>query len=184
MIKCGRHTYNSDRIEKVYFGNENEHDIIIGNFTSLPSKLRIYTEQGKGHHYKRSSTYPFSTRKYLFNSVKEEEKNFDDFLGGNVIIGNDVWIGEHVTITPGRTIGDGSVIATNSHIVRNVKPYSIVGGNPAKLLKWRFSEAIIKKFLDLKWWDLEDDQINLIMPYLQSVPTIEMFDEIYKILEK
>ena len=62
----------------------------------------------------------------------------------DVIIGNDVWIGSNVTIMSGVTIGDGVVIANNSHVVKNVEPYSLVGGNPAKLIKYRFSQEQIK----------------------------------------
>jgi virginiamycin A acetyltransferase len=70
---------------------------------------------------------------------------------GNVIIGNDVWIGSNVTIMSGVTIGDGAVIANNSHVVKNVEPYTLVGGNPAKLIKYRFSKEQIEKLLKIKW---------------------------------
>ena len=77
----------------------------------------------------------------------------------------------------GVTIGDGAVIANNSHVVKNVEPYSLVGGNPAKFIKYRFSEDIIKKMLLLKWWDLPDEKINELSPLLCS----NKFDELFKI---
>jgi virginiamycin A acetyltransferase len=79
---------------------------------------------------------------------------------GNVIIGNDVWIAENATIISGVTIGDGAVIANNSHVVKNVEPYSIVGGNPAKLIKYRFTKDQIDKLLSIKWWYWTDNKIN------------------------
>ena len=87
-------------------------------------------------------------------------------LGKNIIIGNDVWIADNVTIMPGVTIGDGAVIATNSHVVKNVKPYSIVGRNPAKHIKYRFTKEQIEKLLEIKWWDWEDSKINQFIPLI------------------
>lgn len=79
---------------------------------------------------------------------------------GNIKIGNDVWVGHNATIMSGVTIGDGAIIATNSTVVRDVAPYSIVGGNPAKLIKFRFPEATIEKLLELKWWDWDIEKIT------------------------
>jgi acyl-[acyl carrier protein]--UDP-N-acetylglucosamine O-acyltransferase len=66
----------------------------------------------------------------------------------------------------GVTIGDGAVIACNSHVVKDVEPYTIVGGNPAKLIKYRFSQKQIEKLLEIKWWFWDDDKINNFTPLL------------------
>ena len=87
---------------------------------------------------------------------------------GDIIIGNDVWIGDNVTIISGVIIGDGSIIATNSHVTSNVKPYSIVGGNPAKLIKYRFDDEIIQKLLEIKWWDWDTEKIKNFASVLNS----------------
>ena len=79
---------------------------------------------------------------------------------GNINIGNDVWIGYNATIMAGVTIGDGAIIATNATVVKDVEPYSIVGGNPAKEIKKRFSEEVIRKLLALKWWDWDIEKIT------------------------
>ena len=71
-----------------------------------------------------------------------------------------MWIGENVTIMSGVTIGDGVVIANNSHVVKNVEPYSLIGGNPAKLIKYRFTPEQITKLLEIKWWYWDDTTIN------------------------
>ena len=87
---------------------------------------------------------------------------------GDVVIGNDVWIGLGATIMSGVNIGDGAVIATRSLITKDVPPYAIVGGNPASIIKKRFNDGIIKKLLDIKWWDWEDEQIEKAIPIFLS----------------
>ena len=99
---------------------------------------------------------------------------------GDVIIGNDVWIGSGATIMSGVTIGDGAVVAANSHVCSRVPPYSVFGGNPARLIKMRFSEEIVQRLLQLKWWDLPDDAINRLVHLLCS-PNV---DELINALEK
>jgi len=94
---------------------------------------------------------------------------------GNVVIGSDVWIGEGVTILSGVKIGDGAIIAANSVIVKNVEPYSIVGGNPAKLIKYRFSEEQIKHLLEIKWWDWSEEKIIDNIEYLSSSKFVDTF---------
>jgi virginiamycin A acetyltransferase len=79
---------------------------------------------------------------------------------GDTVIGNDVWIGHNATITAGVTIGDGAIIATNATVVNDVEPYSIVGGNPARLIKYRFPEEKIAELLKVKWWDWEISKIT------------------------
>jgi len=71
-----------------------------------------------------------------------------------------VWIANGVTIMSGVKIGDGAIIAANSHVVKDVDPYSIVGGNPAKIIKYRFTKEQIKNLLEIKWWNWSDDKIN------------------------
>jgi len=79
---------------------------------------------------------------------------------GNTIIGNDVWIGFNATIMPGITIGDGAIISTNATVTKDVEPYTIVGGNPAKPVRKRFSEKQIEILLKLKWWDWDIEKIT------------------------
>ena len=95
---------------------------------------------------------------------------------GDIIVGNDVWFGRDVTIMSGVTIGDGAVLAANSHVVKNVEPYSVVGGNPAKFLKLRFTPEQIEKLLEIQWWNWEDEKINKFAPLLCN-PNIDEFIE-------
>jgi len=119
---------------------------------------------GGNHRTDWVTTYPFGhINQHIFNNFNGQGH---PATKGDVVIGNDVWIGQNVTIMSGVTIGDGAIIANNSHVVRNVEPYSIVGGNPAKLIKYRFTKEQIEKLLEIKWWDWDDDKINRLSPLL------------------
>ena len=134
----------------------------VGNFCSIAKDVTIFL--GGNHRTDWVTTYPFGhIHKELFNTF---DGNGHPATNGDVTIGNDVWIGYNVTIMSGVTIGDGAVIAANSHVVKNVEPYTIVGGNPAKHIKYRFTPEQIEKLLEIKWWFWEDDKINKFIPLL------------------
>lgn len=151
-MSYGKHTYGR---MNVYTWGEGS-NLVVGNFCSIAANVKVYL--GGNHRIDWVTTYPFG-------HINQEIFNLFDGTGhpqtkGDVNIGNDVWIGDNVVIMSGITIGDGAVIANNSHVVKNVEPYSIVGGNPAKLIKYRFSKEIIEKLLEIKWWYWDDDKIN------------------------
>lgn len=130
--------------------------LIIGKFCMIASQV-TFIMNGANHLTKSVSSYPFS----IFGEDWQNAMEGKEYPSkGNTIIGNDVWIGYNATIMPGITIGDGAIIAANSTVTRNVKPYSIVGGNPAEEIKKRFSEEDIEKLLSLKWWDWEIEKIT------------------------
>lgn len=136
--------------------------LYIGKFCSIGANVNIYL--GGNHRIDWVTTYPFGhINKDKFNKFNGKGH---PSTKGNVIIGNDVWIGSNVTIMSGITIGDGSVIANNSHVIKNVEPYSLVGGNPAKFIKFRFTKEQIKKLLEIKWWDWDDEKVNKFTPLL------------------
>ena len=94
----------------------------------------------------------------------------------DIKIGNDVWIAQDVRITGGVTIGDGAIIANNSHVVKDVEPYTIVGGNPARYIKHRFYKDVIEKLLEIQWWNWEDEKINEILPILCSADSRKILE--------
>ena len=131
---------------------------IIGNFCSISQKVNVIV----GTHPTSSylSTHPafFSTRKqsgftFASNNDFEEFKYADEKQKKTVVIENDVWIGYGVNILQGITIGNGAIVASNALVTKDVPPYSIVGGVPAKIIKYRFQEDEITKLLKIQWWN-------------------------------
>lgn len=86
--------------------------------------------------------------------------NPTSFCRGDIVIGNDVWVGANVTVMDGVTIGDGAVVAAGAVVVRDVPPYAIAGGNPARVIRYRFTEEDIRALLEVRWWDLPEDVLR------------------------
>ncbi|SHO61892.1 CatB-related O-acetyltransferase [Algoriphagus zhangzhouensis] len=130
--------------------------LIIGKFCMIASDVK-FIMNGANHLTQAVSTYPFA----IFGNGWEKAMEGKTYpQKGDLEIGNDVWIGFNATIMGGVKIGDGSIIASNSTVVKDVAPYSIVGGNPAQEIKKRFSDDKIKKLLDLRWWDWDIEKIT------------------------
>jgi acetyltransferase-like isoleucine patch superfamily enzyme len=172
-MKVGKYTYGHTKIkhERLKTGN-----ITIGSFCSISEGVTIFTGKG-GHRTEHISTFPFG-RIHKKKFPNDPTKCLSSDIG-DVIIGNDVWIAKNATIMSGVTIGDGAVIANNSHVVKDVEPYSVVGGNPAKLITYRFDEETIAKLLKIKWWDWEDEKIKEVVPTLDSTNIKEFVDKFY-----
>ena len=130
--------------------------LIIGKFCMIASGVK-FIMNGANHLTDSLSAYPFAVFGNGWEHAMEGKKYPNK---GNIIIGNDVWIGYNATIMAGVKIGDGAIIATNSTVVKDVKPYTIVGGNPAKEIKKRFPKLTIEKLLELKWWDWDLEKIT------------------------
>ncbi len=148
----GKYTYGN--VHK-YFEDSGA-KLIIGNFCSIAAGCNVFL--GGNHRSDWVTTYPFG---HIHKNI------FNGFSGighpstkGDIIIGNDVWIGANVTIMSGVTIGDGAIIAANSHVVKSIEPYTINGGNPTKLIKYRFNKDQIDKLLEIQWWNWDDIKIN------------------------
>ena len=156
----GRHTYGEEHIA-VRFGSKDT-SVKIGNFCSIADSITIFL--GGNHRVDWISTYPFSE----FSATWPNAISITGHPSskGSVTIGNDVWIGSHATIMSGVTVGDGAVIGAYSVVTKDVKPYSIVVGNPAVHKKFRFTNNQVKKLQEIKWWDWSDDKINQYVHYL------------------
>jgi len=130
--------------------------LIIGKFCMIASDV-TFIMNGANHLSQSISSYPFA----IFGHGWEDAmKNKSYPTKGDTIIGNDVWIGHNATIMPGVTIGDGAIIATNATVTKDVEPYTIVGGNPAKPIKKRFSNSEIEYLLKLQWWNWDIERIT------------------------
>lgn len=138
--------------------------LIIGKFCQIGANVE-FVMNGANHQMNAASTYPF----YIFNGWDQEPPTIRDLpIKGDTIIGNDVWIGEDVTIMPGIRIGDGVIIAKHSVITKDIPPYCVVGGNPAKIIRKRFDDEMIDLLLKLKWWDKPIKEINELIPLLSN----------------
>lgn len=135
----------------------------IGSFSSIGDNVRTCVGRHpvnmfSSHPQTYSNTPPSGTPWVSESRFNEHLYNVND-PSYVVLIGNDVWIGNDVIIMDGVTIGDGAILAAGSVVVRDVEPYSIVGGVPAKHIKYRFGEESRRELLQLKWWDKSDDWI-------------------------
>ncbi|MBS1154240.1 MAG: Acetyltransferase (isoleucine patch superfamily)-like protein [Proteobacteria bacterium] len=131
----------------------------IGSYCSIATDVQIFL--GGHHHSDWISTYPFP-------AMVEEARNISGygFSRGDVIVGSDVWLCSNTIILSGVTIGHGAIVAAGAVVSKNVEPYSVVAGNPARHVKWRFDEEIRNALLDVEWWNWSEQEIRNISPML------------------
>jgi len=151
----GRYTYGEP---KFLFP---EADIIIGAFCSISENVTIFG--GGNHRTDWVTTYPFPS---FSNWGMEALQGQDSQTNGPVIIGNDVWIGDGAVILSGVTVGDGAVIAAAAVVTKDVRPYAIVAGNPAREVKRRFADDVVEQLLRIRWWDWPDEDVLTYAPML------------------
>lgn len=137
--------------------------LIIGKFCAIASGVK-FIMNGAHHKMKSFTTYPFGIFGNGWDQVAPYLKDVP--YKGDTIVGNDVWIGFQSIIMPGVKIGDGAIIASKSVVTKDVEPYDIVGGNPAKVIRKRFNDEVIKILLELKWWDWDAEKITKNMSIL------------------
>ena len=136
--------------------------LIIGKFCQIAAGVE-FVMNGANHQMNAATTYPF----YIFGTWEQNAPAQSDLpLKGDTIVGNDVWIGQNATILPGVHIGDGAIIGANAVVASDVEPYTIVAGNPAKLIRKRFDDELTALLLEFKWWDKSIDEINRLLPIL------------------
>jgi len=145
FFECGAFTYS---FSNIFF------DASIGRYTSIADNV---SGMGNGHPLHFVTSHPILTDESAVATAEREggqwrtlpfEKDY-----GKVKVGNDCWIGSHVLLKGGICIGDGAVVAAGSVVTKDVPPYAIAGGNPAKVIRQRFSDSIVADFLQLRWWE-------------------------------
>lgn len=167
LVTVGKFTYGVENIGLIF--HPNCPSLSIGRYCSIGREVTIFL--GAYHRDDWVSTYPFSSRhQHIWQFFGKLETPGFPKSKGAVSIGNDVWIGHAATIMSGVHIGDGAVIAAGSHVVRDVMPYEIVGGNPAKHIRYRFAEAVIQQLLMVRWWEFPDQVVQEIAPRLCNRP--------------
>ncbi|MBO0213650.1 type B chloramphenicol O-acetyltransferase [Vibrio sp. Vb2880] len=172
-IHVGRHSYYSgyyhghsfdDCVRYLNPDREDVDRLIIGAFCAIGSGAVFMMAGNQGHRTDWVSTFPFF---YVDDDAFTDAD--DGFVrAGDTVIGNDVWIGSEAMIMPGVTIGDGAVIASRAVVTKNVAPYEIVGSNPAKHIRFRFTPEQIETLLEMQWWHWPDAQLKGAMKLLTS----------------
>ena len=138
--------------------------LIIGKFCQIAAGVE-FVMNGANHQMNAVSTFPFFTLEGWNASAPQKS---DMPLKGDTVIGNDVWIGQNATIMPGVHIGDGAIIGTNSLVSKDVEPYTIVAGNPIRVIRKRFDDELIDLLERFKWWDKSIEEINNLIPILTN----------------
>ncbi|HBS48560.1 TPA: chloramphenicol acetyltransferase [Candidatus Dependentiae bacterium] len=144
----------------LYHYSFSKEKLIIGNFCAIAAGAK-FIMSGANHPLNGFSTYPF----FIFR--RGWEKDFDPASlsnKGDTIIGNDVWIGYDATIMPGVKIGDGAIIGAKAVVTKDVPPYAVVGGNPAKIIRIRFDEKTVNELVAIAWWNWDVEKISRNIP--------------------
>ena len=158
LVEVGDFTYGVPQIN--FIRHKNAH-ITIGKFCSFANGVKLFA--GGEHHKEYVSTYPFSMffrGRYSVGTHAEAK--------GPITIGNDVWFGADAKVMSGVTIGDGAIIGAGAVVAKNIPPYAIVVGNPAKIISFRFDDKTIKRLLEIKWWNWDYSMLDKAVPYIQS----------------
>lgn len=166
-IKVGDYTMYNDfvndptQFEKnnvLYHYPINHDKLIIGKFCSIACGAKFLFNSAN-HNLSSLSTYPFPL---FFEEWDLKKENVTESWNnkGDIIIGNDVWIGYEAVIMSGVNIGDGAIIGTRAVVTKDIPPYTIVGGVPAKIIRKRFSDEVISQLLEIKWWDWNKEKIK------------------------
>lgn len=172
-ISVGRYSYYSgyyhghgfEDCARYVVLDEGADRLIIGSFCSIGSGAAFIVAGNQGHRHEWISTFPF----YWMPEVQAFRDAKNGYLpAGDTVIGNDVWIGSEAIIMPGVRVGNGAVIGTRAVVTRDVEPYSIIGGNPAKVIRKRFRDREIALLDEMAWWDWSDDRLSFAMPIITS----------------
>lgn len=145
--------------------------LIIGKFCALARGIK-FIMNGANHKLDGFSTYPFQIFGNGWERVDPQPQELP--YKGDTVIGNDVWIGYETTIMPGVQVGDGAIVAAKSVVVSDVPPYVIFGGNPAKCIRQRFPDEVIRSLLEIAWWNWEIEKITRNLEEIVSADIVAL----------
>ena len=176
-IRVGDFTYIADsdfESHVTHFYPWSRDKLMIGKFCQIAAGVEFVMNDAN-HQINAVTTFPFYT---LEGWDMEPPAPSDMPFKGDTVIGNDVWIGQNAVILPGVHIGDGAIIGANSVVGSDVAPYTIVIGNPAKVLRRRFDDELIGLLLQFRWWDKGAEEINGLIPILTCSDLEKVREEI------
>lgn len=155
-----------ERNNVLYHYPVNGDKLRIGKFCSIACGAKFLFNSAN-HTLRSLSTYPFPI---FFEEWGLDAKDIRQAWDkrGDIVIGNDVWIGFEAVILSGVTVGDGAIIGSRTVVTKDVPPYTIVGGAPARPIRRRFEDAVIEKLEALRWWDWDEEAIRRAIPAIQS----------------
>ena len=171
-ISVGDYTYYDDDKDPTGFEKNNVlfnypvfgDKLIIGKFCQIASGTQ-FIMGAANHRLCSATTYPFNVMSEAWAEIAPVHLSQLPHKG-DTVIGNDVWFGRNCVVMPGVKIGDGAIVAAHSVVTKDVEPYSVVGGNPARFIKKRFDDELTELLLRFKWWDLPPDELAEVMPLL------------------
>jgi acetyltransferase-like isoleucine patch superfamily enzyme len=164
-FSIGDHTYGRPKVRFADSGRK----LAIGAYCSIADGVEIML--GGNHRTEFVATFPFGS---FPEAWPGEGLDYVPGTRGDVMIGNDVWIGSGAMILSGVTVGDGAAIGARAVVTRDVAPYGVVAGNPAKLLRRRFDDDTVAQLLEAAWWDLPESELRPLVPLLQSDRVAEL----------
>jgi acetyltransferase-like isoleucine patch superfamily enzyme len=166
----GDHSYGRPKVRFPESGAK----LSIGRFCSIADGVEILL--GGNHRTDFATTYPFGA----MTGVWPEAAGRDGFHAskGDVAIGSDVWLGSQCMILSGVSVGHGAVVAARSVVTKDVPPYAVVGGNPARVIRLRFDAGTVEQLLASRWWDLPRERIAQLIPLLQSADVEALLTEL------
>ena len=162
-VTVGRHTYGLK--PKSFLLWQPDERIDVGSFCSFSAEVQLF---GGGEHRVSVTTFPLRTL-----IVNPEGGNVEATNKGPTRIGNDCWVGRRAMVLSGVTVGDGAIIGAGAVVASDVAPYSVVAGNPARVIRMRFDERTVERLLAVQWWTWDDDTIK---------ERIDLFDDIERFL--
>ena len=182
-ILVGDFTYIADsdfesHVTHLYPWNNDR--LIIGKFCQIAAGVE-FVMNGANHQMNSVTTFPFYT---LEGWDMDPPASSDLPLKGDTFIGNDVWIGQNAVILPGVRIGDGAIIGASSVVARDIEPYTVCAGNPAKRIRKRFDDELTALLKELRWWDKSIEEINALSPLLTCSDLSSVREELRKLLQK